>query len=266
MSSAAHLVAYLETLDASSGYTGIAALADTYCVANGTSSLIPRDAMLLAAYLGGAGLLRGRVQAPSLLRVAYPHLTPFQATIATATGLSRVTDFSRRPPRLVGGEGVSVAVENGGAVATLALLLLGFDMQPAPPGEAFLLRYMASGILASANVWSPFTTESGDVVWETSLPAGTYAILAMDHWGTTALAARAILQNSKTRPGVPARTSATAAWLDPLFTDGRLGILGYFTNWQMPGIDVLCSAADTAFEGRMLVVRIGGTDAMPSGR
>ena len=49
MSSAVHLVAYLKTLDTSSGYTNIAALADTYCVASGTSSLIRRDAMLLAA-------------------------------------------------------------------------------------------------------------------------------------------------------------------------------------------------------------------------
>lgn len=88
----------------------------------------------------------------------------------------------------------------------------------------------------------------------------------MDHWGATAMAARLILPGCRNRPGCMARTSVTAALNDPIFMDGRLGVLGYFTNWQMPGIEVLCTGIDTAFEGVIKVIRIGGPEMMPGSR
>lgn len=188
--------------------------------------------------------------------------------LTTATGITRVCDYSQRPPLVTAGEGVSVGIMNGGAASTLALLLFGYDLKAPPPGQSFWLRYsVTAGAAATANTWSTYReTDATPLTWETTPPSGTYAIIGMDHWGATAMAARLILATYRYRPGTLARTSVTATWNDPLFMDGRLGILGYFTNWQMPALEVLCTGADTAFEGMIRVIRIGGPEMLPSSR
>lgn len=254
-----HAAAYLATVNAAS-YTQLTALSDPFFQVSGTAMRPPRDVRVLGAGAGGSGLTHGRLEAAGLLRVAYPGVVPLNGAVTVAAGLPRVMDNTDRPLMLTGGEDVYFAVKNGGAAATFGLLLVGFDVPAVPSGESFWLRYSKSGITATANAWTPYT----DVTWEQTLPSGTYAIIGMDHWGATAAAARLILAGSRYRPGVYAHVNAAASEGNGLFLQGRLGVLGYFTNQQLPGVEVLCTGADTSFDGVIRVVRIGGPEMMPA--
>lgn len=224
------LVGFLSSVNGSSDYANVTPLADAYCAVSGSGVILPRDALLLAAAAGGSGILRAHVQAACLNRLAPPMINPCNAAVTTATGMPRVCDYSRRPPKLNAGESISVGIMNGGAASTFAALIVGYDLQGVPPGEAIPLRYYVTGAAAAtANSWSSYlTTDTVALIWEAGLPSGTYAVVGMDHWGATAVMARLILPGYRYRPGVLARTSATGSWNDPLFSDGRIGVLSHW--------------------------------------
>jgi hypothetical protein len=193
---------------------------------------------------------------------------PLQSGLTTGIGQSHACDYSDRPPLLTAGEAVTIAVQNAGAAATMGLLVLGFDPAPVPPGQSFWLRY-SKGSLGALTVGAWINYDASGITWEQTLPAGTYAIVGMDHWGTTGtpsvIAARLVLAGYRYRPGVLARLNVADTQNDLLFLDGRLGVLGYFTNQQMPGIEALYAATtDTGFEGMLRVIRIGGVEMLPA--
>jgi hypothetical protein len=255
-----HTSALYASVNGSSAYAALTALTDSFFSVGANSLTPPRDCRVLAAAAGGSGLTKARIEAPGLLRVAYPGITPLNNATTTGASKPRVANFTNRPFLLTGGEAVSLTVQKGGAAATMGLLVVGFDLVPIPPGEAFWLRYSKTGITANAGSWTTNTS----VTWEQTVPSGTYAIIGMDHWGATAMAARVWLPASRYRPGCIAHTTPATGEQNSLFLDGSLGVLGYFTNQQLPGIDILCEAADTSFDGMLLVIRIGGPEMMPA--
>lgn len=147
-----HASASLSSVNGSSAYAAITALADSFFAANGNSHLPPRDLKLMGAAACGVGITMAQIQAAGLLRVAYPHITPVQGALTTATDMPRVCDFTSRPIALTAGEGITVAVRNGGAASTLAMLFTSFDLQVLPHGEGFIIRYsITGGAAATAN-------------------------------------------------------------------------------------------------------------------
>lgn len=261
---AQHVLVAASTVDGSTAYAALTALVDSLCASSGTNYVAPRRLLLKGAAAGGLGMTRARAMSPSMLKVAYAQIRPLSAA---AVGPSDVVcDMSQRPIVIEPGENLSVAIQNGAANAAYGALFLALDDEPVPAGEAFWIRYsITAAAAATPLVWSSYqVTDTVPLAYETSLPSGTYAAVAMVHSSTTCIAARLILSGFRNRPGVLGSSSVINN-VD-MFTDGRMGVLGYFTNWQLPGIDVLCVAADTAFEGFIKVIRIGGPEMMPSSR
>lgn len=249
-----HLAACYQSVDASAGYVALNALSDPLLrIIDDTKLRPPVDMLLLAAAAGGTGITRARIEAPGLLRVAWPAIVPLNGA-TTVGSYPAVCDLSDRPVRLAAGEDFQVAVCNASADYALGLLVLGRDLTPAPPGEAFWVRYSKSATTTAAGAWTQFGAAELD--WEQDLPAGTYAVVGMDHIGPTAMAARLIWPDSRYRPGVLAHISAAASFASPLFQGGRLGVMGTFTH-ELPGVEVLCTGDDATFEGLLRVVRIG---------
>ena len=83
--------------------------------------------------------------------------------------------------------------------------------------------------------------------------------------------ARFVLAGFNYRPGLIARAAPIAtpgvSRGEDLFMHPDLGVWGYFTHQQMPGIQVLCTAADAdGIAGGLLVIRVGGPEALPAPR
>jgi hypothetical protein len=219
-----------------------------------------RDMLLLGGAAGGTMLLRARVEAASATRVAYPQLVPVQSSAITL----RACRLVERPFKFLAGEPISLTAINGGANATAGVLLFGFDLEPPPPGEAVWMRFSGS---VAATAGTPALVASADVSWEQNYVSGTYAIIGMDAYATNLIALRAVLAGFNYRPAVISHGSSPEFTPDPLFTQGDMGVMGYFTNQQTPGFEILSNATETVnFAGALLVIRIGGTEMLPSGR
>ncbi len=253
-----HLVAYYDGTFAYTGLNSIPALSDPAFQRDTTTRYLipPRDVSLLAAYSGANGITQARVVAPSLLRVSYPSIVPLEE-LASRGQETAISKHLERPLRLVAEEGISVEAANTGTGAA-AVLVCGLGLEPVPPGEAFWVRY-SSSVAVAAGQWALLSS----VTWGTTLPAGTYAIVGMDHFSATAIAARLVLDGFRHRPGLVAHTSPGTTRSSAMFSDGSLGVWGHFSSRVMPGIEVLATAADASHTGYLLVVRTGEADLLP---
>ncbi len=214
----------------------------------------PQDLQLLAAYAGGTSLEQARIEAPSLLRVGYPSIVPLESAASPSGDDVGLATYQTRPLRLVNGEGIAVTAANGASGTVAACLLCSVGTIAVPPGEGFWLRYTDS-TAASPGAWTTLAA-----ALDQDLPAGTYAIIGMDHWSATAVAARLIIEGVRYRPGIVAHNTAAASRTNEMFYQAKLGVWGYFTNRGLPFVEVLCTGADAAHVGYLYVVRVGDGD------
>ena len=201
-----HLIAYYSTAFNNASLTKLdVQSSDPLLYADATAKTYtpPQDLQLVAAYAGGTSLTQARIEAPSLQRVGYPSIVPLESAASPSGDDVGLATYRMRPLRLVNGEGVAVLAANGSIGTVAACLLCSVGTIPVPPGEGFWLRY-TDGTTVNAGAC---TTLSASL--DQDLPAGTYAIIGMDHWSATAVAARLIIDGVRYRPGLVAHNAAS---------------------------------------------------------
>ena len=211
------------------------------------------DMFLLWAYHTGVTELRARINSPTLRQYSPPFIRPINAALLPAT-LSRPADYTKMPLRLKALEEFQIESTNSAAGPNNSHTILGLGLgpiQPAPNGDVYTMRGTGTGT-AVAQAWTQVV-----MTWADTLPSGRYAVVGMNAWAATAIAARLIFNNDQPwRPGCVAGANDTIIQ-DEMFRQGGLGVWGTFNAWAMPNVEFLCNAGDTAFTVYLDMVRIG---------
>jgi hypothetical protein len=170
-----HLAAYTFSVGGSSTAT-LTPVPDNYLPASTNGFLMPSDMSMVAAYAQHSLLSTAQVQAPSLLRTAFPFIRPVSiVTPAAGTPTDpNVQNLISHPPRLRATENVSIEVTTSAGPADQAYTLLWLcdQLERVPPGEKFVIRFTTTSGL-NPNIWSSI----GNTVFTQSLPPGRYASL-----------------------------------------------------------------------------------------
>lgn len=248
-----HLLAFRGTV-ADVANTEIAGIQDQVVSRNPSTNrfMLPAPMLLWAMTAFSATINRARVNMPSYRLIALPQIRPVM------TGL-RPTDqhilqlLLDQPMRMQENEELIVEgtsdVGAGGEPMT-ALLWVGPQLDPVPPGDVYTLR-ATSTTAAVANTWTqtPMTLEQ-------TLPPGNYALISSEHISATGYAHRWFFPNQTLRPG---GCSAITLGARPNheFNNRLFGKMGEFLNTVLPTPEVLCTAADAAHTFFLQVVKIG---------
>lgn len=246
-----HLLAYSESTAAVAN-TDIDPVPDQVFLIQNAHFVPQNDVFLQAAYMSGLTIARGRIVTPALRQIALPYVRP--VNLAT-NPVSRppVLDLSQNPLRLKALEEIAVEISQTAAGPTVvtAGLFVG-DRQPTPIPQGDVLSMRGTGTTtAVAEQWT-----LAAITWESSLPAGDYICAGLQVIGATCKLARMIFQGQDWRPGCVG-TLINADLGSPVFRNGNLGVYGRFKSYAMPQIQILCSAADTAQEVYLDLVRVG---------
>lgn len=246
------LAAFDASVDGSGGLVQVAAETPDSSIAI-VSSNIQVDGRLpyvAGAYvMGGTGLLRAQLQAPSLRAAWYPEIQPPDAA-ATVSTPSRWQDYRFTPFQLNANEQLSLYVTNGGAAQTIGGVW--FSDGPISPisGPMRSVRFTSATTLV-ANAWSACT-----ITLSESLPAGRYQCVGARLYGTSPVLFRLVFQGYPWRPGACALPTIQSVE-HPAFRYGGMGVWGEFTNTTLPTIEVLATAADTAQTGVLDLIYLG---------
>lgn len=213
--------------------------------------LLQYDYDLLFAAVMATDIQRARVNMPSLRQITLPWIRPLQAALIGGS-LPGIADYRSNAIRLARLEELAVeALQDAGANQRITAIL-GISRQrltPIPAGNVFTMRG-TSTTAATANAWSLLA-----VTWQDVLPAGRYAAVGLIVDSANGQAARLVFEDQVERPG-------TISIIDesniesPIFTKGRMGVLGYFDANRMPNIEVLANAADAVHTCYLDFIRV----------
>lgn len=215
-------------------------------------ALMPFAARIRAAIAAGVGINRPRIVSPSLRRLPFPQIRPPRVTLAPSYPLSICTYPRDFAPGVLVNEEVNVQASNTNAAAQQMQAALWFEpsFEPAPPGPTWTIRATAA-IVAAAGVWT-----TGVLTLEDQLPAGRYAVVGLDVWGTALLYARLIFANGGPRPGVPCEIAVDNPF-PSIWRFGQEGKLGEFSNTTVPQLEIFASGATATQEVFLDVTPIG---------
>jgi len=274
-----HLAAYLGVTPTPPAMQPVFLLpvTDMYLPSTPTGFLMPSPMKIVAAWAASrdtgeaspAGLASATINAPSLLRVAYPNIRPLSHHDGESTD-PNVMNMVDHPLLLPASENVAILASVGagapgpGSEPIAALLWFCDELIPVPPGEIFTLRFAVSGAPATTPlIWSPV----GTVVFDQSLPPGVYAVVGFEHWSTNAAAARLVFPGMHMRPGTLSMGHGTFfpsdQRTDRLFYEGGIGVYGSFSSYAPPSFEVFGGGGDTAHEGYLSVIRTGDIGGHP---
>lgn len=213
--------------------------------------ILPQPGKLRAAAVFSATMSRARLNTPVLRYVGLPYLAPINASITIPSPVN-VFNPGEYGPNIPQSDEVTmeVTISGGAPEAGFAFALFSFGRQEPPSGQEYRLRF-TSTITGSTTAWV-----SGAITPDAVLPAGKYAVIGMDLFGTNLLAGRLIFPGSFWRPGSLARNTVGQVPA-PLFTNGELGTFGIFDSVNLPNLEIACSGANTAQEMYLDVVRLG---------
>lgn len=251
-----HLAAYFESINNVTNEP-VSALADQIIPITNNNFILPKPYDLVACMAGSATATRARINSGSIRQVNPTYIRPINLSLLPGTNPNVMMMFEN-PFRLQAHEEISIEASGaaGGAENFHALMWLAAGWKLAPQGRMYRMRF-THATTVTANVWS-------DVVYtlETSLPAGTYAMVGSDYFGTTAWAHRWVFDGQFERPG--SIGVATAGLRVPYMLEhSLLSTWGEFKTYSLPRLQVACNAADTSGEGYMNVIQIGGMPTTP---
>lgn len=244
-----HLAAFGSSLAASTQEQLDAITEQQLTIAN-DRFLLQQDWNLVFGFAVGTDLQRARWNQPSMRSVALPWIRPVEDGDDTPDDPG-VADYRRSPFRLRGQESFSVDAFQDNAAAQWAYVVAGLQSSNTPPpvGDIFTIRGTGSTTL-TADVWNTVP-----ITWDDNLEGGYYAIIGGEVITATGVAFRVALQGQWIRPGglcigdVSERTH-------PMFRNGGLGKWGEFESDALPNIEILATAADTAQEVYLDIVKI----------
>jgi len=256
-----HVIAYSGSINSAS-LTNLPFIQDSVLSPAGTTGLIvPGDFNALHAVAAlGSDLTRAALKAPSLdvKRVnleVYPHERGADIFTLTNPKLMRpIGDMVFDPGEVLTAQ---AAEDNAGAdVETVVAWLKKPGALPAiPSGDVRMVRWAGTTTLVASS-WTPVT-----LTLDQELPAGEYALVGIFANSATGIACRAIIPGQQNRPGVPviaAASEAASRFSNAEFLKPFIGYeMGRFSNRQVPQLEFLALAADTAQTGLLFIVKVG---------
>lgn len=215
------------------------------------NAILPWDAEIMAAYVLGTTLTRAKIRAPSLRRITYPFIRPFDLAVNTPD-LPAVCIYDEGyRPKVVKNEALNIETTNaaGGAERHQGFLWLQTRNDPAPPGLVSTVRF-TTAVVGVANTWS-----SGVMTPTETLPPGRYAVVGMNVVGATVLACRLIPTDGGIRPGCLA---VGTVGLDDksLWRTGKFGKFLEFEQTSPPQAEFYMQAASATQEVYLDLVKM----------
>lgn len=206
---------------------------------------------LYGGWMGGANLTKVTLVTPRSRMVVPPVLYPIQGALLPP---DRPHLFDRRnnPFLFNAVEEISVQMNIGGAANAVntAVIFAGTSIDPVPQGDTYTLHGTAT-TAAVAGAWTQIVP-----VWDQTIPAGIYSVIASQHQSANAIAHRIFFKDQLLRPGflsINALTNIT----DPSYYYGGWGLLGSFNTTAYPTIEVYCNGADAAHDLTLTFVKTG---------
>lgn len=215
--------------------------------------IFPQPVNLTLAYaFGQTDITDVQFQTPKLRAVALEHIRPFD--IATSpTTRPPIANYTQYPIPLnrIDENSVQLSASTGTDTNNYYAGIWFSDGNLIPQaGPVYTVRFTAS-ITATAFQWT-----SGAFTLQNPLPAGMYAVIGMDIYGTNLAFARLIFPNQVWRPGT--LSGGVAGFINaPCFRLGKMGTWGTFDSFAQPNLDLYAIAANSSQTGVLDLVRIG---------
>ena len=246
-----HLIAFEEAIDDTVNLE-LDLVPDQIANGDAGQAYFQDDMQLIMAYLSAPTLLRGRLISPKLRQIYVPYFVPFTAALLPPND-PNVVDMRNRPLSLRRLERFVPELTSGLACGTeqsYCVLAFTQGLQEAPFGEVTTLRATGAATLVQA------TWVDVPLVFDQQLADGRYAIIGGQLQSATAIAWRLILSNQVWRPGGLGQ-AALGSRTHRMFYDGGLGKWGEFVNTNLPRLQVMANAGDSAQNLFLQVVRVG---------
>lgn len=230
----------------------IAGIPDQALQVNVNDIIIPSDMTnILAAFAVGPSLTRVQLVSPSLRAVWNQEVFGIDLNAATTDALL-LEYYGQNAIPLAPGEPLNAFFAEGAAGASRGTVLVWLCDTPPGPILADIRTIRVTGAFtAVANTWT-----NGNLVFNDTLPAGTYALVGAQIISANMQAFRFVFKGGFYRPGAIAG-AALSTRQNQLFRHGNMGQWGQFQNLTPPSIDVLCNGADTSFQGVLDLVQVG---------
>lgn len=163
-----------------------------------------------------------------------------------------------------------IALNSDGKTERLSVETLN---NPAAAADQFVIGVFADGVPAPLTnrqgfVWRRFTTTQAAMTanaWNTraltaaeTLEAGTYEVAGGYGITTSGIACRMAFLGSDLRPPIGVKDARTDT-IHPFFQPGQLGVIGEFTERNLPSVDFLVDLADDEVQVVDLLVRRKGS-------
>ena len=235
-------VAHSESIATTTAFQKVAAVPDPHIKVLGDSIYISSMNRLIGAMACvNTNALQVRLTSPTLRRMSPYYVQPL--TLALIPGASHAKDVSISRNIVLDIDEQLEAEFLGTALAASQVSIISFlsDQEIKPvTGEIFSIRGTSTVTLA-AGVFA-----FGTIDFDEDLPVGSYKVVGMDVVSATSVMARLVPIGAYNRPGVPCRQLVSDN--DPLqtFRKGNFGEFCTFPHNNIPGIEVLCSAATGA--------------------
>jgi hypothetical protein len=254
-----HLAGFLESLDPAAAFVNIAALQDDRLFTNGDNLRVPALNRVIMAAGGAENTVAPRIRltSPTLDEFTRWEITPLN--VASAAGVEpgspqAIQKMIENPVGLGIDENLRAELLSNPGAAQIQWALLWFsDGPPTPVVNQRMFTVRGTGATTVAvGAWTPATITLDD-----ELPPGRYQIVGLRAESATGIAARIVnREGGQWRTGVLC-ADAISDLEDPIFRGGRMGVLAEFPFTQLPDIEFLCVAADTAQVVYFDLVRVG---------
>jgi hypothetical protein len=250
---AIHTAVYTKLDTAATANEDIPAVTDNVFTVQNGHYIAQQDMNLLSAYARDAGITNARIFTPQLLKVGVPSVSPVNANAAPIT-LPPMTYFPPAKLRIPAIDEIAFQISNGGAGGVRAVGVIWLATMDhnynVPPGDSFTLRATVT-ITGTLAAWA-----SGPLVFDQTLPAGTYQVVGLNVVGATTEVARLVFMGGGYRPGVLCMP-AVGNYNWEFFRFGNSGLLGTFVSTAQPQLEVFqTTAAATPYTVFVDVIKI----------
>jgi hypothetical protein len=231
-----HLAAYYESLITTGVLTKISAVPDQAIFTSDDDVRVPSGMANLiaeAGLSGGGTATYAQVQSPSLRQLANQDVDPIALAVKFSVE-NQLQWHGDNPRSLQASESVNFTINSNDSVAAANYGLIWLSDGAVSPtrGRIFTVRATAAAALV-AGTWV-----NAAVVFDTSLPAGTYQVVGFRAESANLVAARIVFIGAAFRPGVIGDTGPSTN-LMPYARNGNMGVFGQFNVDQPPTVDFL---------------------------
>ena len=254
-----HLGGFLEDQDPAGAFVGMAALADDRLFTQGDNLRVPslNQVIMAAAGADTATASRVRLDSPTLDQLTRVEIAPLNGAAGDVEpGTPPAIMKMLNNPLMLGVDELLTCdiLSNPAAAASMWALLWFADGSPSPvTGQRIFTVRGTGATTVTAQEWSTVA-----LTLDENLPPGNYQVVGMRAEGATAVAARIIFRGGDFwRPGCLG-SDLVGDLGDEVFRGGKLGVWGEFPFTQLPALEFLCNAADTAQIVHLDLVRVGG--------